>query len=98
MIINEHQILEPISAAEDPALHTVQTIGALSNKVARRVYRTVSSHIKSLKKEDLAEYLASLIAVLRLTQYLNILNDRNPPQDQASSSAVVIASPKIDVK
>jgi hypothetical protein len=25
-------IPEPISATEDPALHTVQTIGALSNK------------------------------------------------------------------
>jgi len=90
-------ILEPISAAEDPALHTVQTIGALSNKVARRVYRTVSLHVKSLKKEDLTEYLASLIAVLRLTQYLNILNDRAQQQEQASSSAVVKSSPKLDV-
>jgi perilipin-2 len=88
---------KPISAAEDPALHTVQTIGALSNKVARRVYRTVSLHVKSLKKEDLTEYLASLIAVLRLTQYLNILNDRAQQQEQASSSAVVKSSPKVDV-
>ncbi|CAH1717675.1 unnamed protein product [Chironomus riparius] len=88
---------KPISAAEDPALHTVQTIGALSNKVARRVYRTVSLHVKSLKKEDLTEYLASLIAVLRLTQYLNILNDRAQQQEQASSSVVVKASPKVDV-
>lgn len=88
---------KPISALEDPALHTVQTIGALSNKVARRVYRTVSLHIKSLKKEDLTEYLASLIAVLRLTQYLNILNDRAQQQEHASSSAVVKSSPKVDV-
>jgi len=92
-----HEDDKPISAAEDPALHTVQTIGALSNKVARRVYRTVSLHVKSLKKEDLTEYLASLIAVLRLTQYLNILNDRAQQQEQASSSAVVKSSPKIDV-
>lgn len=66
----------PISASEDPVLHTVQTIGALSNKVARRVYRTVSHQIKTLKKEDIHEYLASLIAVLRLTQYLNFLNEK----------------------
>lgn len=90
---------KPISATEDPALHTVQTIGALSNKVARRVYRTVSRQLKLLKKEDLAEYLASLIAVLRLTQYLNILNDRTQPQEQQSSNgALVKAVPKIDVK
>lgn len=74
---------KPISATEDPALHTVQTIGALSNKVARRVYRTVSRQVKQLKKEDLAEYLASLIAVLRLTQYLNILNKNNQPEHNA---------------
>jgi perilipin-2 len=54
----------------------VQTIGRLNNKVARRVYRTVSRQITQLKKEDLTEYVASLIAVLRLTQYLNFLNDR----------------------
>jgi len=67
---------KPISAEEDPVLHTVQTIGRLNNKVARRVYRSVSRQIKMLNKEDLTNYAASLIAVLRLTQYLNFLNER----------------------
>ncbi|CRK89629.1 CLUMA_CG003267, isoform A [Clunio marinus] len=67
---------KPISAEDDPVLHTVQTIGRLNNMVARRVYRTVSQQIKMIKKEDLTEYVASLIAVLRLTQYLNFLNER----------------------
>lgn len=57
-------------------LHTCQTVGRLSNKVARRVYRTVSRQVKLLKKEDVQEYVASLIAVLRLTQYLNFINER----------------------
>lgn len=70
----------PISAAEDPVLHTVQTVGRLSNKVARRVYRTVSRQIKHLNKEDVQEYVASLIAVLRLTQYLNFINEKVPMQ------------------
>ena len=91
--------LEPISALEDPVLHTVQTIGALSNKVARRVYRTVSSQIKQLtKKEDIHEYLASLIAVLRLTQYLNFLNDRVQHQQKEKESqtmALERSAPKI---
>jgi perilipin-2 len=56
----------------------------LSNKVARRVYRTVSKQVKSLKREDLAEYLASLIAVLRLTQYLNFLNNRTQKPNTAA--------------
>lgn len=68
--------LVPIDANADPVLHTCQTVGRLSNKVARRVYRTVSRQVKLLKKEDVHEYVASLIAVLRLTQYLNFINER----------------------
>ncbi|XP_055615558.1 lipid storage droplets surface-binding protein 2-like [Toxorhynchites rutilus septentrionalis] len=73
----------PISASDDPVLHTVQTVGRLSNKVARRVYRTVSHQVKSLRKEDVKDYIATLIAVLRLTQYLNFLNDKVPQTDKA---------------
>lgn len=69
-------IAAPIDANADPVLHTCQTVGRLSNKVARRVYRTVSRQVKLLKKEDVHEYVASLIAVLRLTQYLNFINER----------------------
>lgn len=69
-------IAAPIDANADPVLHTCQTVGRLSNKVARRVYRTVSRQVKMLKKEDVQEYVASLIAVLRLTQYLNFINEK----------------------
>lgn len=69
-------ILEPISVEEDRVLHTVQTVGRLSNKLSRRVYRTVSRQVKQLKKEDVHEYVASLIAVLQLTRYLNFINDK----------------------
>lgn len=48
----------------------------MSNKIARRVYNTVSRQVKQLKKEDVQEYVASLIAVLRLTQYLNFINEK----------------------
>ncbi|XP_055298522.1 lipid storage droplets surface-binding protein 2 [Sitodiplosis mosellana] len=78
----------PIDANADPVLHTCQTVGRLSNKVARRVYRTVSRQVKMLKKEDVQEYVASLIAVLRLTQYLNFINERV----QAGQSTIAIDS------
>lgn len=81
------KISEPISATEDPVLHTVQTIGALSNKIARRVYRTVSKQVKVLKKEDVHDYVASLIAVLRLTQYLNFINEKVQKQQQDADVA-----------
>lgn len=70
----------PIPVKEDPVLHTVQTVGRLSNKVARRVYRTVSNQIKCLRKEDVKDYVATLIAVLHLTSYLNFLNDKRQQQ------------------
>lgn len=88
---------EPISAQEDPVLHTVQTIGRLNHKVARRVYRSVSRQISLLKKEDLTEYVASLIAVLRLTQYLNLLNER-VQQHQSDKKAIAAAVAPIAAK
>uniref|UniRef100_A0A182MZK8 Lipid storage droplets surface-binding protein 2 n=1 Tax=Anopheles dirus TaxID=7168 RepID=A0A182MZK8_9DIPT len=77
----------PISAKDDPVLHTVQTVGRLSNKVARRVYRTVSTQVKSLRKEDVRDYVATLIAVLRLTQYLNFINEKRQAVEGASPAA-----------
>ncbi|XP_052868063.1 lipid storage droplets surface-binding protein 2 [Anopheles cruzii] len=74
----------PISAKDDPVLHTVQTVGRLSNKVARRVYRTVSKQVKSLRKEDVRDYVATLIAVLRLTQYLNFINEKRQSIESGS--------------
>ncbi|XP_021706400.1 lipid storage droplets surface-binding protein 2 [Aedes aegypti] len=66
-----------ISVKEDPPCTPFRR---LSNKVARRVYRTVSKQVKTLRKEDVKEYVVTLIAVLRLTQYLNFLNDKRQHQ------------------
>lgn len=79
-------ITASVAAGADPVLHTCQTVGRLSNKVASRVYRTVSRQVKLLKKEDVHEYVASLIAVLRLTQYLNFINDRVQTAGNATAS------------
>lgn len=66
----------PISASEDPVLHTVQTVGRLSNKAARRVYTNVSTQLRSLNVQDVKEYVASLIAVLQLTQLLHYFDQK----------------------
>ncbi|ETN67538.1 lipid storage droplets surface binding protein 2 (lsd2) [Anopheles darlingi] len=76
----------PVGAKEDPVLHTVQTVGRLSNKVARRVYRTVSQRVKSLGLQDVRDYVATLIAVLRLTQYLNFINEKPLMVEEDTSS------------
>ncbi|XP_017017198.1 lipid storage droplets surface-binding protein 2 isoform X3 [Drosophila kikkawai] len=64
----------PVPASEDPVLHTVQTVGRLSNKISRRVYRNVSRQIKQVQKGNINDYLSSLIAALKLHQYINFIN------------------------
>jgi len=70
----------PISADENKVLHAVQTIGQLSTKTANRVYHSVAAQLRTIKKEDVATYISSVVSILHLTQYLN------PGQkDEASS-------------
>ena len=66
----------PVSADEDKLLHTVQILGRLSNKAARRVYAHVVLHLKIIKKDDLKEYISSLVTFLHLTEYLEAVNEK----------------------
>ncbi|XP_037938157.1 lipid storage droplets surface-binding protein 2 isoform X1 [Teleopsis dalmanni] len=75
----------PVPASEDPVLHTVQTVGRLSNKISRRVYRNVSRQIKQVQKGNINDYLSSLIAALRLHQYINFINSSMGTNSEQSS-------------
>lgn len=84
----------PVSANEDPVLHTVQTVGRLSNKISRRVYRNVSRQIRKVQKGNVNDYLSSLIAALKLHQYINFINasmgtnvEQSTLNDSSSSSS-----------
>lgn len=76
----------PVPASQDPVLHTVQTVGRLSNKIARRVYRNVSKKIYEVKKTSASEYAGALCAALKLHQYINFIN---------SSMGSVVEQPSI---
>lgn len=79
----------PVSAHEDPVLHTVQTVGRLKNKISRRVYRNVSRQIKKVQQGNVNDYLSSLIAALKLHQYINFINSSmgtNVEQSQSASN------------
>lgn len=52
-------------------LHAVQTIGQLSTKTANRVYHSVAAQLRTVKKEDVATYISSVVSILHLTQFLN---------------------------
>lgn len=91
-------ILVPVPASEDPVLHTVQTVGRLKNKISRRVYRNVSRQIRKVQKGNVNDYLSSLIAALKLHQYINFINNSmgtNVEQSsltEGSSSSAATAS------
>ncbi|KAK2588156.1 hypothetical protein KPH14_004206 [Odynerus spinipes] len=66
----EESTPNPVSADENKILHTVQTIGQLSTKTAHRVYHSVVAQLKTIKKEDVAQYMSSVVSILHLTQFL----------------------------
>uniref|UniRef100_W8APU3 Lipid storage droplets surface-binding protein 2 n=1 Tax=Ceratitis capitata TaxID=7213 RepID=W8APU3_CERCA len=82
----------PVSATEDPVLHTVQTVGRLSHKISRRVYQNVSRQIKRMQQGNLNDYLSSLIAVLKLHQYINFINSSMGTNVEQSTIADVSAN------
>ncbi|XP_012257859.2 lipid storage droplets surface-binding protein 1-like [Athalia rosae] len=72
----EENVSAPVSAEEDKLLHTVQTVGRLSNKAARRVYGSVRQHIKTINTDDLKEYVSNIVQILHLAQYLHAINEK----------------------
>lgn len=75
----------PTPASDDPVLHTVQTVGRLSNKIVKRVHQAISPHIKSLRKEDVSEYIATLSALFRAEDDQDM-----DAEDSAETTAIVL--------
>lgn len=69
----------PVSADENKVLHAVQTIGQLSSKTASRVYYSVVAQLKTVKSEDVANYISSVVAILHLTQFINGNKEQGAP-------------------
>lgn len=84
----------PVPASEDPVLHTVQTVGRLSNKISRRVYRNVSRQMRKVQKGNVYDYLSSLIAALVLHQYVE-QSTVNQQQSSNDKAAAITANNKI---
>ncbi|KAL7289270.1 hypothetical protein TKK_0017205 [Trichogramma kaykai] len=70
----EEKFPETVSAEEDRLLHTLQTVGRLSNKTARRVYANVVYRLRTLSKDNLRSFLSSLVDFLRLANYVQALD------------------------
>ncbi|XP_024872034.1 lipid storage droplets surface-binding protein 2-like [Temnothorax curvispinosus] len=91
----EEKPIDINTAEEDKLLHTLQTVGHLSNKAARRVYLNIINHLSTIKKDGLLKaYVNSLVEFLRLTKYLHTVNEKpqangeikEEPQDEKEKS------------
>ncbi|KAG8291909.1 Perilipin-2 [Homalodisca vitripennis] len=67
-------LLHPSTQCEDKVLHTAHTVGRLSHKAGRRLYRSVNNRLRQVNLQNINEYLNSLRLVVHLTSYLNAVN------------------------
>lgn len=87
----EEQSFAVNSDEEDKLLHTLQTVGRLSNKAARRVYSNIVHHLGTINKDNLKAYVVSLVEFLQVTQYLHTINEKvqartNPPKSEPENN------------
>lgn len=69
-------------------MHTVQTVGQLSTKSARRVYHSIAAQLKTVKKEDVTAYMNSVVSILHLTKILGTEDKKEADEGKASSPEV----------
>ncbi|CAG2058479.1 unnamed protein product [Timema podura] len=74
----------PAVEGEDKVLNTVYTVGRLSNKAVRAVYMALSSQVNHINKDNVQEYIASLVAFLHLTSYLNAAKQTTTPNNASA--------------
>nr|CAD7588795.1 unnamed protein product [Timema genevievae] len=74
----------PAVEGEDKVLNTVYTVGRLSNKAVRAVYMALSSQVNHINKDNVQEYIASLVAFLHLTSYLNAAKQTTTPNNTSA--------------
>ncbi|XP_053997139.1 lipid storage droplets surface-binding protein 2-like [Hylaeus anthracinus] len=72
----DEESLEIKTDEEDKLLHTLQTVGRLSNKAACRVYSNLLLHLRIINKDNFKSYISSLLQFLQLTQYLHAINEK----------------------
>ncbi|XP_054273498.1 lipid storage droplets surface-binding protein 2 [Macrosteles quadrilineatus] len=82
----DNERLHPSSECDDKVLHTAHTVGRLSNKVGRRVYRTLSQRLRNVNKQNINEYLNNLSLVVQMTSYLNSVNQAVDQRTAATTS------------
>ncbi|XP_043508536.1 lipid storage droplets surface-binding protein 2-like [Frieseomelitta varia] len=81
--IGDEQSVEINTNEGDKLLHTLQTVGRLSNKAARRLYSNIILHLGTVSADNLKSYIRSLVQFLQLTNRHAVNNE---VQDHAANS------------
>ncbi|CAG4933622.1 unnamed protein product [Parnassius apollo] len=93
----QEQSSEIVPASDDPALHTVQTVGRLSAVVARRVWGNLASKINELRKSgiefDVRRYITALLAAVHLAK---VTNEQQEQENEPSKPNPADSAPNSD--
>ncbi|XP_072929369.1 lipid storage droplets surface-binding protein 2 [Epargyreus clarus] len=78
-----------VPASNDPAMHTVQTVGRLSSVAARRVWANLAIKVNELRKSgvelDVRRYITALLAALHLARVTSEQQQREEQQQQPAT-------------
>ncbi|XP_026330206.1 lipid storage droplets surface-binding protein 2 isoform X2 [Hyposmocoma kahamanoa] len=90
---------EIIAATNDPALHTVQTVGRLSSVAARRVWANLAYKINELRNSgielDFRRYIAALLAALHLAKVTSEQQQREQAQEEKKDTPPSEPTPQV---
>lgn len=89
---NSFLISESVSIEEDKLLHTLQTVGRLSNKATKRIFANVVHHLRTLQKDHLNQYLNQLVEFLQMAHFINAYRDRKPSNGISGSTAIATSN------
>ncbi|XP_059054521.1 lipid storage droplets surface-binding protein 2 [Achroia grisella] len=88
---------EIVLASNDPALHTVQTVGRLSAVAARRVWANLAYKINELRNSgiefDVRRYIAALLAALHLANVTNQQHEKEKEQEEKETQNIAEPTP-----
>ncbi|XP_063547984.1 lipid storage droplets surface-binding protein 2 isoform X2 [Cydia strobilella] len=86
----QEESVEIVAATNDPALHTVQTVGRLSAVAARRVWANLAYKVNELRQSgidfDVTRYLKALLAALHLASVTNLLHQKEVAKEEQPTS------------
>ncbi|KAJ8724602.1 hypothetical protein PYW08_016076 [Mythimna loreyi] len=97
--VQEEPSKEIVAVSNDPAMHTVQTVGRLSAVAARRVWANLAYKVNELRNSgvelDLRRYLTALLAALHLAKVTSQQQQREAEEQEKEKPQAAEPAPPV---